>query len=98
MSAAYYGKRPACMSASEYDAWFTAAKDAQAAGGGGRRYADLGVRPCRDCTRAFAAWMQAEDRCDGVPGRYSEMTADEQRAYNRLTSQRARDRKKEDAA
>ena len=81
--------KPACMTDDEFESWREAAVDASQMVNRGRDYT-LGLRPCHDCSREFAAEMQAEDRCDGVPGRYRDFTRDEVNRYNRLCAQRKR--------
>lgn len=84
--------KPACMSQREMDEWLEAAYEVKARSGSGRRYTDLGITPCRDCTRSFANEMRAEGRCDGVPGPKSEMTEFELRAENAAACRRWRAR------
>lgn len=53
--------KPLCMSDDEYQSWQTANDNIYS-----KR--NQAPDPCHDCTRAFAAEMRAEDRCDGIPG------------------------------
>jgi len=79
-----------CMTKEEWEEWLEAARNYQANANRSRNYKTLRVRPCHDCTRAFAAEMQAQDRCNGVPGAWRDMTRAEHRRYNMLLSQRRR--------
>jgi len=73
-----------CMTDGEWAMWLAAARES---GRGGA----LGIRPCHDCTRDFAAKMQAQERCNGVPGRWRDMNAAEHRRHNMLLMQRRRE-------
>lgn len=93
MSRARISDRPACMTPKEHAEWLQAAFEVKARSGTGRRYTNIGIRPCQDCTPEFYRAMRDADTCDGVPGRYSELDEDGRARYNAMVVLRRKRRR-----
>jgi hypothetical protein len=93
MSRARISDRPPCFTEKEHAEWLEAAREVKARAGSRRRFQNVGVRPCQDCTTEYHRAMLAIDKCDGVPGRYSEMDELARRRYDAMVVLRRKRRR-----